>query len=131
MSYITIKRARFNSISGLVNLPYGTEIQQEAGILYLKGAPLCGDKSQNAYQLFAVNDDGNGLIRGRLTQVIQKSLAKRDNDYQKRWDKIWNDKLCQKYKRSEYEDYWLWNHDFYNADIKDLQYIASLIGAKI
>lgn len=38
--------------------------------------------------------------------------------------------LCQKYKKAGHEDYWLWNHDFYNADIEDLKYIANLIGAK-
>ena len=43
---------------------------------------------------------------------------------------MWEDALCQKYKKPEHEDYLLWNHDFYNADIEDLKYIANLIGAK-
>ena len=33
-------------------------------------------------------------------------------------------------KRKEHEDFWLWNHDFYNAGIDDLKYIAKLVGAK-
>lgn len=34
---------------------------------------------------------------------------------------------CLKYKRKDHEDFWLWNHDFYNASIEDLEYIKSLI----
>lgn len=29
---------------------------------------------------------------------------------------------------STLEDYWLWNHEFYNAPIEDLRYIAKLVG---
>lgn len=130
MDYITIKRARFQSISGPVNLPYGTEIQAEDGFLTIEGAPLCGDHSQNAYDFFARNDDGQGEERGKLIQAIRKVLEKRDADHQTRWDKVWADKLCQKYKRAEHADFWLWNHDFFNASIPDLRHIAALVGAK-
>ena len=131
MDYITIKRARFLSLSGNVNLPYGTKINCINGILNVDGKYLCADHSQNAYELFARDDDGNGLKRGKLTQAIRDTLAKRDNNYQVRWDKVWNDAICQKYKRTEYSDYWLWNHSFFNADITDLYHIAALVGAKI
>lgn len=131
MDYITIKRARINSISGSVNLPYDTAVQCQGGFLSIDGKPLCGDHSQNAYEFFARDDDGNGLLRGKLTQAIQKTLAKQDKDHQARWDKVWADQICQKYKRSEHTDYWLWNHDFFNAEITDLRHIANLIGAKI
>lgn len=131
MDYITIKRARINSISGVVNLPYGTAVQCEGGFLSIEGNPLCADHSQNAYDYFARNDDGNGLERGKLTQAIQTTLRKRGKDHQARWDKVWADQICQKYKRSEHTDYWLWSHDFFNAEITDLRHIANLIGAKL
>lgn len=131
MDYIAIKRARFFGLSGDVNIPYGTKIGCADGILSIEGKPLCGAHSQNAYDFFARDDDGNGLLRGKLTQAIQKTLAKRDKDHQSRWDKVWEDPICQKYKRSEHTDYWLWNHDFFNAGIHDLRHIANLIGAKI
>lgn len=131
MDYIAIKRARFFSLSGDVNIPYGTKINCIDGILSIEGKPLCGDHSQNAYDFFTRNDDGNGLLRGKLTQEIQKTLAKQDKDHQSRWDKVWEDPICQKYKRSEHTDYWLWNHDFFNAGIHDLRHIANLIGAKL
>lgn len=58
--------------------------------------------------------------------AIKKKLEKRDSGYQARWDKVWGDELCQKYRRHEHEDWWLWNHDFYSAPIPDLRHIASL-----
>lgn len=131
MNYIAIKRARFFSLSGNANIPYGTKIDCADGILSIEGKPLCGDHSQNAYDFFTRNDDGNGLLRGKLTQAIQKTLAKQDKDHQARWDKVWADPICQKYKRSEHTDYWLWNHDFFNAEVADLRHIANLIGAKL
>ena len=131
MDYITIKRARFFSLSGNVNIPYGTKIDCADGILNIEGKPLCGDHSQNAYDFFTRDDDGNGLTRGKLTQAIQTTLRKRDKDHQTRLDKIWGDAVCQKYKRVEHTDYWLWNHDFFNAEVADLRHIAALVGAKI
>lgn len=131
MDYIAIKRAKFHSLSGNVNIPYGTKIDCIDGILSIEGKPLCGGHSQNAYDFFARDDDGNGLLRGKLTQAIKTALQKRDKDHQSRWDKVWEDPICQKYKRSEHTDYWLWNHDFFNAGIHDLRHIANLIGAKI
>ena len=131
MDYIAIKRAKFHSLSGNVNIPYGTKIDCIDGILSIEGKPLCGDHSQNAYDFFARDDDGNGLLRGKLTQAIKTALQKRDKDHQARWDKVWDDAICQKYKRSEHTDYWLWNHDFFNAEIADLHHIAALVGAKI
>lgn len=131
MDYIAHRRFRSNAICGEVNLPYGTEVQCEGGFLSVEGVPLCTANSQNAYDFFARNDDGNGLERGKLTQAIRKTLAKRDKNHQNRWNKVWGDVLCQKYKRKEHPDYWLWNHDFFNAEISDLQHIATLIGVKI
>lgn len=130
MNYITIKRAKFNSLSGAVNLPYGSHAECLDGILYYNGHALCSDHSQNAYDFFVRNDDGNGLIRSKLTQAIRKTLEKKDRHHQARWDKVWEDPICQKYKRAEHADFWLWNHEFFNANIFDLRHIASLVNVK-
>ena len=130
MVYITHKRFKGQAICGEVNLPYGTEVQCVDGILTIEGNPLCADHSQNAYDFFSRNDDGNGLERGKLTQAIRKTLEKRGKDHQARWDKVWEDSVCQKYKRKEHADFWLWNHDFYNANLTDLRHIAALVGVK-
>ena len=129
MQYIVHRRFKGDAICGAVNLPALTQCENIEGIITLNGKPLCAAISENAHQYFARNDDGNGMMRGNLTQRIIKRLARRDDAYQDRWDKVWADKLCQKYKRKEHSDHWLWNHAFFKASIEDLQYIANLVGA--
>lgn len=127
MQYITHKRFRGKTLSGEVNLSAKTLCSSEDGFIFHNGKPICLDTSENAHQYFARNDDGNGMERGELTQSIQKTLAKRDTNHQKRWDKVWEDERCQKYKRMEHADYWLWNHEFFNAPIEDLRYVNHMV----
>lgn len=128
-AYITRKRARFNSLNGQVNIPYGTALICQDGFLMHQNKRVCGITSQNAYDFFSQNDDGRGKERGNLVSRILAKLEKRDKNRQARWDRIWEDPRCQKYKRPEHEDHWIWNFDFYNAPVEDLEYIAALIGA--
>lgn len=130
MKYIVHKRFKDKAICGDVNFPALTECECDGTIIKHSGNPICFVGSENAHQFFAVNEDGMGMERGRLAQAIQKTLAKRDDHYQERWDKVWDDEICQPYKRADYDDYWLWNHDFFNADIDVLRHIAKLVGAK-
>lgn len=129
MQYIVHKRFKGHAICGDVNLPAMTICEKVEGMLMLNGKPVCAAISENAHQYFARDDDGNGIKRGNLTQRIIKLLSKKDGLYQKRWDKVWADPLCQKYKMKEFANHWLWNHAFYNAAIENLVYIANLIGA--
>lgn len=132
MTYITHKRFKNKAICGSVNLPFGTIVTERNGFLCtLDGRKLCAATSENAHQYFAVNDDGKGVLRGQLTQAIQKALAKRDADHQRRWDAVWEDAICQPYRRAEHADHWLWNHAFYHAEIDALRHIAELVGAKV
>lgn len=128
--YITRKRTKLDGIDGIVNIPYGTTINVVDKCLVYQGKRICFVTSQNAFDYFSCNDDGNGLVRGKMVQEIQDTLGKRDKEYQKRWDKIWNDPKCQPFKVLGFENHWLWNFDFYNAKIEDLKYIANLIGVK-
>jgi len=127
MQYITHKRFKDNAICGQVNIPALSVCEKNGNTIYFDGKPVCFVTSENAHQYFARNDDNQGVERGKLTQEIQRRLTKRDNTYQSRWDKIWSDPICQKYKRKEHDDFWLWNHEFFNANIEDLKYIAELI----
>ena len=127
--YITRKRARIEGICGKVNIPYGTALETKDGYLLYEGSRLCVVTSQNAYDFFTQNDDGMGQERGELLNRIIPKLEKRDAGYQARWGKIWEDALCQKYKRPDQEEHWIWNFDFYNGPVEDLRYIAALIGA--
>lgn len=128
-NYLCRKRARFDGISGQVNIPYGTALICQDGFLMHQNKPLCGITSQNAYDFFSQNDDGVGRERGDLVGRILSRLQKRDSGYQARWNKVWEDARCQKYKRPEHEDHWIWNFDFYNGPVEDLRHIAGLIGA--
>lgn len=129
--YIARRRARFNSISGPVNIPWGTPLEAGEGYILLAGEPVCTTTSQNAYDYFSQNDDGRGRERGELVAAILACLEKRDAQHQARWDKVWGDAACQKYRRPEHEDFWIWNYDFYSAPIDDLRHIATLIGAPV
>lgn len=126
-TYVCRKRARFKAICGQVNIPYGTTLNGQGGFLILNDLPVCSATSQNAYDFFTQNDDGMGQERGDLVSAILIQLERRDKNHQRRWNKIWADPLCQKYKRPEHEDHWLWNYAFYNAPVEDLQHIFDLI----
>ena len=128
MKYIVHTRFKAKAICGEVNLPALTEVNLKDNMLYYQDKQLCVITSENAHKYFARNDDGQGMERGQLTQAITKTLANTDDKHQEQWDKVWEDAICQKYKRTEYADYWLWNTAFYNADIEDLQHIYKLIG---
>lgn len=130
MNYIVHKRFKDKAFCGDVNIPATTVLESVDGVILYDGQPICFETSENAHQFFARNDDGNGMQRGRLTQAIQKKLAKRDKHHQERWDRVWDDPACQPYKRVDFGDYWLWNHEFFNADVDVLKHIAELVGAK-
>lgn len=128
--YIARKRARFEGISGPVNIPFGTRLEAMDGFLYFEEQQLCAVSGQNAHDYFSQDDDGQGEVRGSLVAAITARLEKRDSGHQDRWDKVWADRLCQKYRKHGQKDYWLWNHNFYNAPISDLEHIAKLIDAR-
>ncbi len=137
--YVARRRAKFKGCNGQqVNIPYGSILEAQDGFLLWKGQPLCVDTSQNAHDFFSQNDDDQGQERGALVAAIFSRLEfppgvskERRAEIQARWDKVWDDTLCQKYKRVEHEDFWLWNHDFYDAPVVDLRHIAALVGAKV
>lgn len=130
--YIAHRRARFDSISGQVNIPYGAVLEVRDGFLYWQGKQLCTTTCQNAFDFFSQDDDGQGRERGALVTAILTRLRPKNkqNNCQARWDKVWENSLCQRYRRPEHEDHWIWSYDFFNAPVCDLQHIAALIGAR-
>ena len=125
--YIVRRRARFLSICGPVNLPYGTEVSSDGAFLTVNGEKLCSITSQNAYDFFSRNDDGHGLERGKLVKDIRRTLERRDAKHQARWDKLWADAGANRLRRADHDDFWVWNHDFYNADVPELRRIRLLL----
>ena len=128
MRYIVTRRFRGKAICGEVNLPYGTTCEEHDGILVLEdGRKLCADTSQNAYDYFSRDDDGNGLERGKLVHDIMCTLERRDAKYQARWNRLWADEGANKLRNTKHEDYWLWSFAFYNADVNELRRIRRLL----
>ena len=128
MKYFTRKRARFESFFGSVNIPYGTVLDSDDTCLLYDGKQICAKISENATKFFCSDDDGQGEERGKLINQIEEILRDSgDKFHQDRWDKIWDADFCQKYKNPNFEDFWLWNLDFYSADISDLKKILGMI----
>lgn len=128
MRYIVTRRFRCNAICGPVNLPYGTTCEEHDGILVLEdGRKLCANTSQNAYDYFSRDDDGMGRERGKLVKDIRCTLERRDAKHQARWDKLWADAGANRLRRADHNDFWVWNHDFYNADVNELRRIRLLL----
>lgn len=127
MKYIIYRRFKEKAICGDVNIAALTECTECGGMIYYDGSPLCLAGSENAHAYLAINDDGNGVVRGELTRKITNKLRIKDEFYQARWDRVWDDSLCQKYKRKEHPEHWLWNNAFYDASIDDLEYIWNLV----
>ncbi len=130
--YTARQRARFKGLSGPVNIPWGAALENEGGFLMWQGEQLCAATSQNAFDFFSHDDDGQGRERGALvTDILARLQPQNPGDAcQARWDKVWDDTVCQRYRRPEHEDHWIWSYDFYNAPTVDLWYIARLIGAR-
>ena len=155
MNYIVTKRFKGKSLCGNVNLAYGTACEEKNNTIYCDGKPLCFATSENAHQYFSRNDDGQGERRGELVREIMGRLKtpetrrKTDPKYPlaeyhmtdkesaqvkaarkarvEAWGRVWDDPSIRKYKRVEFADYWLFNHDFYNAPVEDLEYILKIV----
>ena len=143
--YIARRRARFQGLSGPVNLPYGTalecrkvylgdDLNSFECFLFWKNKKLCAATCQRVKDYFVQDDDRLGKIRGDLVTLILARLGPKEARKGKaagRWEKIWADPLCKRYKHPKHEEQWLWNEDFYNAPVDDLRHIARLAGLKI
>lgn len=127
MEYICYRRFRGEGIDGEMNIRRGVELEELDGVIAMGSRAVCINTSDNAFKFFARNNDGNGLKRGDLIMEIKKKLSKRDNKYQQRWDKLWKDERANKLRNPDFDDFWLWGYQFYNADIEDLQHIKELI----
>lgn len=59
MDYITYKRFKGKSLSGEVNIPFGTVLQERYGFLYLGEKPVCCVTSENGWNHFRpLTDEG-------------------------------------------------------------------------
>lgn len=126
MRYIVHTKFNDKAIGGNIILPQMTICYSKDNMIQYNGKDICVIGSENARRFFAIDEDGMGMIRGRLIQNIQKTLKCHDDNYHNRWSKVWNDKTCIRYRQKEH-DYWYWNDDFFTTDIDTLRYIFNLV----
>ena len=131
MKYVVNRRMKIKSISGDVNIPYGETLDLIGDMLYYNGRQLFVRTSQNARDFVSRDDDNMGKRRGELVHEIMDILAKPGEGRQAKWDKIWEDKYLDKFRSKQFADFWIWNIDFYEATIEDLEYILARIKGKV
>ena len=75
MDYITYKRFKGKSISGDVNIPFGTVLQERGGFLYLGEKPICCVTSENGWEHFRPLTD-EGKYRQEMLDKLYRWYAK-------------------------------------------------------
>ena len=69
MDYITYKRFKGKSISGEVDIPYGTILQEHEKFLYLDGKPICCVTSENGWGHFRPYTDEGKYRQDMLEEL--------------------------------------------------------------
>lgn len=128
MNYIAYKTFEGKALCGQTIVPKEAECLCPQSIIKYNDKAICFNTSANAHEYFMRNDDGNGIERGDLINHIFALLNTDDEALAKaRWETVEADETCKKYRKDNTPGTWLWNHEFYNADITDLKYIKGLI----
>lgn len=131
MKYTTIKEFNREGIEGYFNIPLNTIVERKKdGYMYYDDRKICIARSYASHQHFVLDEDNNGNIRERFIEGIKNKLDGFGNN-PNGWELIFEDKIANKYRREDHQDYWLWNDNFYSAPIEDLEHIANLIGVEI
>jgi len=134
MKYITHKRFKNKGLLNKdYNLPYATEVQTMGKYIIYNNEPICLTTSYLAHQYFSRNDDNNGLERGNLTYAIAFSNRKPNKNNGFRFTEQERELLRTEYSHFlKNEDDWiLFNHHFFNADIDELRELAKKLNIKV
>lgn len=75
MEYITYKRFKTRAICGDVNIPFGTILHEQDGMLYWNGNPVCSATSENGWNYFRPNTL-EGMHRWELLEKLYNGMRK-------------------------------------------------------
>ncbi len=75
MQYITHKRFKGNGIDGAFNLPFGTLVSENAGILFCGGRKICCATSENGWEHFHPNTP-EGAYRQKMLAALYRWYGK-------------------------------------------------------
>lgn len=110
----------------------GEVLYVRKGILVYKNTAICTEHSKVAHEHFFINKDGMGMTRGKLIsnikEQVKKTVACFAGDRTCQWNSMLYNKTIRKYRRPQVKDTedfygvrWLFNDDFYQAPVKDLE----------
>ena len=149
MEYITAKKFSGLSLSGQTTIASGKTVQCVGGIIVSGEQPVCYATSQNAYDHFARNDDGEGRKRFSLTHGVLKSIVEAKTAYNEAIAKIMHEEISDEEKQAKLDALdnktarffeavnadpvfrtmmknGVWNMLFYNAGIEQLERLDAL-----
>lgn len=131
--YITHHRFKGLALCGKeLNIPYGTELEENNHYLFTKdGFMICSTTSENAKLHFSINDDGQGLRRGKLTYFIAYSNRKTNTGkrFTEREINILKNKWAHFLNKNV--PVILFNEEFFTAHINELELLANDLQIKI
>ena len=137
MEYIAHRRFKQKAACGIeMNIPALSVFKTMGGFIATEdGKAICRPTSESGQKYFAVNDDGNGLERGKLTYAIAfaKRKIKCNNGFVFRFSDQDQETLLSKWKKFLVPDseFILFNNDFFHADIETLKQIAKDVNIKV
>ena len=153
-NYIVGKNYEGDGIWGHLVIAKDTVVVEDNGILYYNGKKICYANSFDAFEFFSRNDDQEGARRFALVNNIKDTLNALKNDYVSKCEKIRKNYLLPPEEResriAEIDDEWsnaldrlhtnnrtkvfftngVFNFSFYNASIRDLEYVEYIIEQK-
>lgn len=127
MKYIVSKN--FNQLAlcnEVLDLPVGTEVTLGPDdIVFYGDKMICRADSYNGQQHFAMNEDGNGIRRGKITYAI--AYGERNNGQPFRFTDEEQNLLKTKWSRflRPNSDALLFNSDFFRMEMNELEQILS------
>ena len=103
---------------------YKDKLERRGDVLFHNHKPICIWRSLVAKQHFAINNDGQGLQRGKLTHAI--AYAPRGDGSQRFTDEE-QELLRSKYKHllKELDDVILFNDKFFELSLAELKEVAA------
>lgn len=133
MEYIIHNRLKEDTLSGYINLPYGTKLKCDDNRFIKKDNKIiCVINSEQYNQHIAPNYDNHGLERGKITYTIAYKDLKNNIEGQRFTDEqiiI----ICNKYQKFLMPNTGviLFNQDFFSAPLFELQAMAKDLNIKI
>ena len=131
MEYIVHRRYKGRAACGDdVNFPYGSKFNTIGKFIAYNNKAICATTSEVAHMYFARNNDGQGLLRGKITWAIAFKPVDRSNGERFRLTEKQREILCNKWERFLIPniDFVLFNNDFFNAEIIELKQLAYELG---